>query len=296
MQCRPPPVLGARRTFSALADVILSAWSDANSTAPRAPADTQLTPLHTLDDAYAVHEEIMHSPAHVARLGGVGGFKMGWKNTLPGHHALYGPLFRSGFVRSGDGVSLSRHKVFSSEAEFGFVLGTALAPRAEQYSLDEVRAAIGSVELVIELCGARGLRSDNPLHYVADALLGSCVVRGPTIEMPEDPMRLSDVAVAITVAGVPISSGNALFNPGDHPLASLAFLVNDRCVRRGLPMDAGALVIAGHCCQARLVDEMDFPTQQILPLAMPPRAVWAPGDVIRAEFTGHGSVEATLLE
>ena len=43
------------------------------------------------------------------------------------------------------------------------------------------------------------------------------------------------------MGGALINSGTALNNPCDSPLGSLTYLVNRRCVERGLGIEAGAL-------------------------------------------------------
>ena len=53
------------------------------------------------------------------------------------------------------------------------MLGSALGGRSTPYTEAEVWAAVGRVDLAIELCGARQFRSEDRLHYVADALLSA---------------------------------------------------------------------------------------------------------------------------
>ena len=67
----------------------------------------------------------------------------------------YAPTFAGCFFPSGAEVSLSHHKIFCAEAEFGFVMAEDLAPRDEPYSSEEVWAAVGAYEPCVELCGAR---------------------------------------------------------------------------------------------------------------------------------------------
>ena len=64
-----------------------------------------------------------------ARIGGHCGWKMGWKGSMEERHALCGPLFGAGQLASGAEVSLSAMGVFSAEAEFCVVLGSALGAR-----------------------------------------------------------------------------------------------------------------------------------------------------------------------
>jgi 2-keto-4-pentenoate hydratase len=82
---------------------------------------------------------------------------------------------------------------------------------------------------------------------------------------------------------------------GDSPLASLTALANELCVERGLGVNAGAIVICGHCCicgfEGRPAPGLLWPN----PRQEWGGASWAEGDVLRAEFEGLGAVEARLL-
>lgn len=187
-------------------------------------------------------------------------------------------------------MSLSEHHIFSAEAEFGLVLGKPIRPRRTPYTEAETWAHVDHVELCIELCGSRQTTTSERLHYVADALLGACVVRGPSIGKPINPGALVEIEVSLLVAGATINSGSALNNPCDSPLASLTYLVNQRCVERGLHLEAGTLVIAGHCCQAGFAGRPRPPFVQI------PSGVWASGDTVEATFGTLGRVHAVLRE
>ena len=98
---------------------------------------------------------------------------------------MYSPIFAGCFFPSGAEVSLSHHKVFAAEAEYGFTMRHALLPRDEAYSQDEVWAAVHSVEPVIEMVGARlstfqGAKV-SPYHLLADAMNNALVIRGAAI-------------------------------------------------------------------------------------------------------------------
>ena len=96
---------------------------------------------------FAVHEALAVNPEGAARFGGVGGYKLGWKDhpllDESGLAAMYSPIFRGCFrdaARTGPAahVSLSRHKVFAAEAEYAFVMAHRLGPRRQPYTEDEV--------------------------------------------------------------------------------------------------------------------------------------------------------------
>jgi len=264
-------------------------------------------PVPNLEEALAVHRAMMSSP-QLGRLGGLAGFKMGWKNAFPEQTTLYGPLFGVGFMQvtadtvydhrgdcllpylpqHGATVSLQRFKLFGAEAEFGMLLSRSLPPRQAPYTPEEVYKSVDHVELCIELCGARQTASHHKLHYVADALLGAGVVRGRSIGKP-DPSSLTGHRVSLECGGKEVSNGDATNNPTDSPLGSLTFLVNDLS-RRGIGIQAGAFVICGHCCQAA------FQGQPLPPFMAGnlPEAAWREGDTLCARFEGLGAVEVTL--
>jgi 2-keto-4-pentenoate hydratase len=155
---------------SALADALLEQWQR-----PSATPLTHLPTLADLEEALSVNRAMAVSPL-AASLGGHCGWKMGWKGSFEERPILCGPMFGMGLFDSGTSVSLSAHRIFSAEAEFCITLGSALTPRSEPYTEAEVWAAVGTVQLCIELCGARQFRSDDRLHSVADALMGTYAV------------------------------------------------------------------------------------------------------------------------
>ena len=108
-----------------------------------------------------------------------------------------------------------------------------------------------------------------------------------SIGKPE-PSSLTKHTVSLEVAGQKISEGDATSNPCDSPLASLTFLVNDLVSRRGIPIEAGAFVICGHCCQAA------FEKRRLPPFMKLPVGAWTEGDTVCARFADLGSVEAIL--
>eukprot|EP00656_Telonema_subtile_P007018 TRINITY_DN13277_c0_g1_i1.p1 TRINITY_DN13277_c0_g1~~TRINITY_DN13277_c0_g1_i1.p1 ORF type:complete len:172 (-),score=30.62 TRINITY_DN13277_c0_g1_i1:208-723(-) len=167
----------------------------------------------------------------------------------------------------------------------------AVPARKTPYTQDEVWQLVDWVELCIELCGARQVCSTNKMHYVADGLLGAGVVRGPKLS-PEllNPASMSRVNVSLLIGGVQIATGSGKNNPCDSPVASLTYLVNDLCVRRGIPIEPAQLVICGHCCAAAFEGRPKPPFMKL------PCGGWKDGDFVRAEFEGIGSVQAALFQ
>ena len=228
---------------------------------------------------------------------------------------MYAPIFAGCFFPSGTEVSLSHHKVFAAEAEYGFTMRHALLPRDEAYSQDEVWAAVHSVEPVIEMVGARlstfqGAKV-SPYHLLADAMNNALVIRGAAIPHahgdtpPPSPLIGADGwRVQLRVDGHEVSSGDGKENPTNSPLGSLVFMVNDLVHRRRRALDAGALVIAGHTCQVAFSSRPSPPSARALPRAhvcgarvVPEAAVeFGAHTVLEAYFEGCGTVRATLVE
>ena len=281
---------------------------------PPVKSPENLPSLSCLADVFETHDAMLQS-SHCARLGGHGGYKLGWKdNPLIAAdptplHAMYSPIFSGCFLPSGAEVSLSHHKVFCAEAEYGFVMQHDLTPRDEVYTEEEVWQAVYSFEPCIELCGARfttAVAKASPYHLLADAMSNALVIRGTPIRRPAtvpDPLRPSN-RVRILVDGKEVSTGTGASNPGDSPLGALTFLVNDITHRRRLPLCAGHLVIAGHTCQVAFSSRPAPPSARTLPQAqvcgarvMPQFAVeYGAHTALEAYFEGCGTVRATLVE
>ena len=202
--------------------------------------EAELPDLSSLQDVFG--RMITCCSRHCRRLGGFGGYKLGWKNnpliaaTLR-LHAMYSPIFAGCFFPSGAEISLSHHKVFAAEAEYGFVMRHTLLPRDEAYTAEEVWAAVHWVEPAIEIIGARlasfSGANTSPYHLLADAMSNALVVRGAPISSftsdypPPEALTGGSWRVQLRVDNREVSSGTGSENPADSPLGSLTFLVND---------------------------------------------------------------------
>jgi len=275
-----------------------------------------LPALDCLDDVFRVHDAMIQSPQS-DRLGGHAGWKLGWKGNplvtadpsrLP---AMYSPIFAGCLFPSGTTLSLSHHKVFCAEAEFGFVMGSPLPPREECYTQEEVWAAVRSYEPCIELCGARfttATAKASPYHLLADAMNNAAVIRGiPLVPPPATPPAAAltggSCLVRLLVDGKEASSGTGEENPADSPLGALTFLANDLS-RRGKTLEAGHFVIAGHTCQVAFSSRPAPPSARTLSQApvcgarvVPDAAVeFGAHSVLEAYHEGCGTVRAILVD
>lgn len=134
-------------------------------------------------------------------------------------------------------------------------------------------------------------RPQKKLHYVADGLCSGAVVRGPHIPLPKVLASWPHIGVRLEVPGAQSVTGDARSNPFDSPVPSAAFIVNDICVKHRRAIEAGCLIITGHCCQLAFADRPCPPHT----VGGTPAAQWKDGDVVRAEFDGLGVVEAVLM-
>jgi hypothetical protein len=81
--------------------------------------------VETLDDVFAVHDAMVASP-RVVGLGGLRGYKLGWKRhpllLEHGMPAMYAPIFGKCVLESGPvpTVSLSQQGIYCAEAEYAF--------------------------------------------------------------------------------------------------------------------------------------------------------------------------------
>lgn len=327
----------------AACEAILQSWSDEVSDRKAISSTASLPDVKSLAEVFAVHDALVASP-EARRLGGFCGYKLGWKNhplldaggeIQQGLSAMYSPIFAGCFrdtCQSGTPahVSLSRHKIFAAEAEYCFVLANGLTPRSTPYSEAEVWNAVSHVESCIELCGVRAvavpphdallpladffLEGLSPYQLLSDAMLNALTIRGPTVALGgaqgtvAPPLVLATGKVRLLAEGVEVSCGTGHENPGDSPLASLTFLVNDLTHRRGRSLDAGAVVIAGHTCQLRFPNRPSPRPARALPKALmarnptptepsslPLAPALAPRTSLVAEFEAGAKVEVVLL-
>ena len=263
-----------RQQTEAVASALLQEWAmPGRIGAPPQSSDAanlSLPPVTTLEAALAINRAMAVASHQTisrlrAELGGHVGWKMGWKGAFAERPVLCGPLFGCGIIPHDDSggdrqqvseASLSAHRAFCAEAEFCMTLRRPLRPLpdGQRYTEEQVWEAVDRVELCIELCGARQFTSTKKYHYVADALCSAAVVKGPCLGKREDidPTTLTQHKVELFCREKKISEGTARNNPGDSPLASLAILANELCGERGMTLEAGAVVICGHCCQAQL--------------------------------------------
>ena len=144
-------------------------------------------------------------------------------------------------------------------------------PAGDPYSREQIIDAVDRLYPAVEVVDSRytsGLKAGIP-QIIADNGAHGALILGSAVEHWESVDRLNS-AVTLEVNGKNLSSGISSNATGGDPLDSVIWLANDRA-RRGNGLKAGDLISTGSCCT-----ELGWPK---------------PGDQVRAEFSGIGSVE-----
>lgn len=202
----------------------------------------------SLAEAYQVADHVVRGLTHGA--GVVAGFKVGATATA-GQHFLglaapfYGRVPAQRILTSGASWLSSEH-AGSVEAEIGFLLGSALPPRAEEYSEREVHAALARAVPLLEVNRPSYAKpfAMGGLCLIADnGVTDSLIVGGPGVD--SGTVRLGSERVRLLRNGEYVASGDASVVLGD-PLHALVWLANalrtgDRGLLSGDVIASGAL-------------------------------------------------------
>lgn len=219
--------------------------------------------------------------------------------NVPG--PLGGRLLSSEVYGNGETVDLGNNAMWLAELEFVFVFAQDLAARPEEYTREEVLAAIGELRLGIELPSSRFVdpATVGELGLIADNACTGEFVLGPVVAAGWEPEVLPQTRVTVTVSGgatgrdEDAAEAGAQATPADtesaqpgvprvsygigenvmgDPVEALRWLVNELSAL-GHPLHAGQFVTTGTCCAP-----------------VPVR----PGETLSAEFTGLGTVECSF--
>ncbi|MFT5391876.1 MAG: 2-keto-4-pentenoate hydratase [Gammaproteobacteria bacterium] len=184
---------------------------------------------------------------------------VGWKIAATSaagqaHIAVPGPiagrLFASRVHRSPATVAMGTNRMAVAEAEFAFVIGETLSPRATPYRVEEVMAAVSSVHPAIELPDSRftDFTKVGSAQLAADNACANEFVLGPAA--PGGAWRdldLSQHEVRLQRNGELVSSGQGRDCLGD-PRVALTWLVNCPALAES-GLREGAIVTTGVCGQ-----------------------------------------------
>jgi 2-keto-4-pentenoate hydratase len=206
----------------------------------------------------------------------------GWKIAATSkagqaHIAVDGPLagrlLRERVFEAGSTMPFGANHMRVAEAEFAFRMGRALAPRATDYSVAEVLAAVESLHPAIEIPDSRfnDFTKVGAPQLIADNACAHYFVLGSPAAVDWRAIDLAAHTVAGEVVGGVRRDGIGANVLGD-PRTALTWLANELSAL-GLTLAAGAVVTTGTC---------------LVPLAI------QPGDRLAMDFGPLGRVEARL--
>ncbi|HWU16657.1 MAG TPA: fumarylacetoacetate hydrolase family protein [Devosia sp.] len=217
---------------ASLTDLLLAAR---RSGTPVDLLDPALVPA-SAEAAYAIQNEI------VAALGPVGAWKV---TPTPAEGALFAsPILKSTVYQDGATLKAADLPGIGIEVEVAVTIGQDLPGKAGGYTPEDIRAALGSIHIAIEVLASRyrDRKAVPQLAGIADLQSSGAVVLGPAVSAAALP-EFGQQAMALVYDGVEVktTAGNA---STQNVLASLAWLA-DHAAARGLPLTAGTVVITG---------------------------------------------------
>ncbi|MER2491727.1 fumarylacetoacetate hydrolase family protein [Catenovulum sediminis] len=205
----------------------------------------------SIEDALAIHQAMIDLK---------GGAVGGWKCLLPpaDDKVVVAPIF-SDTVHSGANCSLfADNEKARLEPEIAFVLGQYLAAKDTPYTADEVKAAVKSCHMALELMQSR-YQPDLPSTFaekLADGLVNQGLYIGPEVDKNQA-FELSNVQISFT-QGEKVQQFD-----GKHPNPTaskpLVWLINFM-TQRGVSFKAGQAIITGSFAG---IVEVDFSSVEI---------------------------------
>lgn len=223
----------------------------------------------TRADSFAIQDAVFD------RLGyGVGAWKVGGS---PGTEPTSAPIAASKLYSSGKTLDPAGHRSFGIEAEIAFRLARDLPAREKAYDADEVRAALESMIVVIEVVESRfsAWPKIDPLWALMDFQANDSLVLGTENPVPHD-LDFSGQPVRLLFDGKTEFEGTGTFGGGD-PFVLMAWLASHAKERTGAlagrGLKAGDIVTTGSWNGVSLA---------------------APSVSVRAEFAGIGQAEMSF--
>ena len=191
----------------------------------------------TVDDAIAVQRRV----AELLALP-VGG----WKCSVPttARAIIAAPIFAPTIHDVSPCPMRITGDVARIEPEIAFVIARDLPARGEPYAESDVRAAVGTARLALELIGPRYAEPQEVTYpeLLADFIANQGLYVGPALAAPWD-SDLEAFHVVVRANGVVIKTA-AGKHPDGHPLRPLVWLAN-YLAARGDHLRAGQVVTTG---------------------------------------------------
>lgn len=250
------------------AQILLAHWRD--GTRLSALPD----PPQSREDGYAIAAEL-------AKL--QGSPQAGWKIAATSeagqkHINVPGPLaariFQDRVLKPGASVPIANNIMRVAEGEFAFKFGKNLPPRAKDYSIDEVKDAVSSLHLSLEVPDSRYIdfTKVGAAQLIADTACADWLVLGPAVEVPWRNVDLAEHRLSGFVNGKKVNEGSGKAALGG-PWVALTWLVNEASRYCG-GVKAGQFVTTGTC---------------IVPLAI------TEGDEVLIDYGAFGTIGARMV-
>ena len=162
-------------------------------------------------------------------------------------HPISGQLVSSQVVMLGDTADMHGNLMQAAEAEFVFEFTSAVMPRAEPYSWQEVMTYVGHLRFGIEIPDSRyrNFNSVGATQLIADNACAYLFVLGPRVQAEWRGDDLSRRPARLLMDGEEATRGSGADALGD-PRFALAWLVN-HLSGRGLGIQPGQFVTTGVC-------------------------------------------------
>ncbi len=255
--------------ISESADIIWTTW--------KSSALIEALPEHcrpsNRKEAYAIQAEVARLSAQP-----LFGWKIAATSTEGQEHIgvdgpLAGRLLAGRVLESGAQLVLGHNLMKVAEAEFAFRIGQSLPPRAENYSMEEVLAAVETLHPAIEIPDSRytDFATVGAPQLIADNACACWFIIGPETKADWRKYDLSKHAVTAWRNDELAARGVGANVLGDPRLA-LTWIANE-LRNQGSGLEAGKTVTTGTC---------------VVPQAI------ASGETIRADFGDFGSVVVEL--
>ena len=198
----------------------------------------------TVGDAYAIQDAV------AAKLGAIGGWKVGAKNASA--EPTCAPLPATLILRSPQRFAAGRFAHNAVEAELAFTLSHDLPPRPKPYRVADLEAAVATVHAAIEIVDSRfvDLNGVDALSLLADFQSNGALVVGNGVALPQA-FQSSTQQVTLEIDGKRVVESRGS-NPAGDVLWLLAWLANHATARSG-GLRRGDIVTTGSWTGMRFV-------------------------------------------
>jgi 2-keto-4-pentenoate hydratase len=198
----------------------------------------------------------------LAHYGGkVAGYKVACTNSIAQRQLsvsgpFYGHLTSAFCFESPARLDASQFFMRVVEAEFGFLIGRDLPPKASFYLREEIADAVEGVMPSIEVVDSRfdDWLTIGALSLIADNACNAAWVHGPLVENWRS-LDLAQQSVRVFLKGSLVREGNGAAVLG-HPLNALKWLVN-ALAAQGIGLERGQYITTGVTTEVYMAERGD---------------------------------------